>query len=122
MVSKVTREFKIELDGEWSGLVVMKMLNYRDRITLAQDYMGAKDGDISVATGFVDLCREHVVSIDATYKGEYPFNCLDDLEFSREGSTLINQLASMVLNGPPLGNVLKVLSNESVEPQPKDDQ
>lgn len=105
------KEFKYQPTTEgFTGVVTLKMLTFKERISAAQELgIGVtKDGSVDVQDGLgvalkmLDKLKEQVVTVDVKY-GENAFKSLDDLEYFSEGNELIQELGKVMMNGMSLG-------------------
>lgn len=94
----------------FNGHVEIDMPTYKERITLLKKVGTDVEGDkiIEKADVLADITMKHVVKTELVHvQTETDFNSLDELSHYAEGTQLINELASVILNGIPLGKISK---------------
>lgn len=98
----------------FEGTVTVEVPKYRHRLALIKE-LNLKFGSdgkvdssvdqIDMAVKMADLAEKHAKSIDLTHKptGE-KVKTFEELEYSRDGAQMINEIAGIVVGGASLGN------------------
>jgi len=101
---------EIEISGEkiknpFKGSMTLSLMKYKERIEYIQK-MDVGDGKESSAAGkMIDLVYERCTKVDLVYEPtNTQYTNLDDLGYSVEGSSLINEAGKALIAGYKLGN------------------
>lgn len=102
------------LPALFKGKVRLKIPKYRERLKLIKDLQfkvnssgDVEQGDSAMdnAIQMVEMAAKHVVTVKLVKKGvKKEFSSVEDLEYDKEGSELINDIANVILGGISLGN------------------
>ena len=115
MVKKAGKTFDIKLDGDgWEGSFSVVLRPYIERMELAQEFSTKSEdmSDIEKVKYLAGLVQDNVTKLDVKHVEGDEFKSFEDMEYSKAGTELINQMATVVIQGAPLGNILKVQSKE----------
>ena len=105
---KAGKVFKIAVDGEGvKGFVSLRVLPYHQRLDIAKEFDSDAD-NIDQAKVLFGMLTENITDVDITHESGEVIKDLETLEYYKEGSEILNQMMPIILNGPPLGNLLKL--------------
>jgi len=104
---EVTRE------NPYTGTVEIEVPNYKGRLLLIKDMKikyGA-DGKIDMSSDpidqaikMVELAEKHTVKLELKHRSGQVIVDMDGLQYSRDGSAMMNEIAATVLGGATVGN------------------
>lgn len=118
--------FEIEIEGdEWEGSVSIRILPQVKRLELSKKFVGSKAGkedDLDRAKRISQMIKENLEGIDLKHiETGHELKEVDDLDYYGSLS-LTTELSKILLQGPPLGNVLKLTSKEQQSQQSTEQQ
>lgn len=97
----------------FKGSVKLKIPKYRERLKLIKDmqFKVSPSGEVEQGSSamdnaiqMVELVDKHVTSLKLSKKDcKHEFSTVADLEYDKEGSELINEMANVILGGISLG-------------------
>ncbi len=97
----------------FSGEVVIQLPRYAERMMLLKsiNFKASGDGKVDFAGDQIDslvrmigIAEKHVLSVNVTrVEDGYEFKSIEDLEYDKDGSELINEIANVVISGVKMG-------------------
>lgn len=102
-VSKLDMEQRENL---FTGSVDVELENVRDRLKTVKS-LDVGDDNIDNADKLLELAAQRIKSVDVKFNGDTSFDSLDDLGFYEEGTALIGAIGRAIVQGIPMGGVLK---------------
>jgi hypothetical protein len=99
----------INKDG-FSGFVEINIPKFQERMEIVKSTEfrnGSKVEDADKVMMLVDLAKTKSGKVELKHESGVELNSIDDLEYYQEGLAIIYEVAGVILNGVPLGNLLK---------------
>jgi len=99
----------INKDG-FSGFVEINIPKFQERMESVKSTEfrnGSKVEDADKVMMLVDLAKTKSGKVELRHDSGVELNSIDDLEYYQEGLAIIYEVAGVILNGVPLGNLLK---------------
>lgn len=103
-----------ETENPFKGECTIKMPSYKKRLELLKelnfkiDASGKVDSttdQVDSAIKMVEIAERHIVGVKLVHTASgTKFDDFEELEFSKEGTDFINEIAQVVLGGATLGN------------------
>ena len=103
---------KLEVDGKkvFDGDVTIAIPKYKERLAMLKDInfkfngteIDAGLGQIDSMIKMVEIAELHIKRFNLTRNGEY-ITSVDDLQYDKEGSDLLNEIGNVILSGIPMG-------------------
>lgn len=97
----------------FTGSIKVKMLKFKERLEVIKSLnIVQKDGEVELSDDNVEkfgrmaeLVAKQIQEMDLKHKkSNASFSSLEDLEYYAEYTTVVNEIATILLNGVSLGN------------------
>ncbi len=106
---QLQKDEKLVFEGE----VVINLPKYSERLALLKslNFKTSNDGKVEASSDQIDsmikmieIASKHVASVKVRRIDDgYEFNSIDELEYDKEGSELINEIANVIMSGVKMG-------------------
>jgi len=113
MLHKHTPTFEIDGKKEFTGHVTVTLLKYKDRLKkLKEMNFSLVDGNkYEMASGQIDsiikmveIAEAHIVHVDLKRESDgQEYKSIEDLQYDMDGARILNEIASVIINGAQLG-------------------
>lgn len=100
-------DYKPKAEG-WSGTIKLKVPNYKERLAIVKEMNLGSIAEANVSEQLdlteklLDRVQLHVEAVDLKF-GKQAFTSFEDLQYCKEGSDLINEVGSVLMQGISLG-------------------
>ncbi|RLC38721.1 hypothetical protein DRH27_01580 [Candidatus Falkowbacteria bacterium] len=93
-----------DVECVFKGYVELQIPTYKERMTITKEIMvDGKSSEVEQGIKLIDLVEKHVKTVNLKC-GELEIKTVDDLGYSKEGTELINNMSTIIIQGIPLGN------------------
>ena len=98
-----------EIDNPFKGSVIIQVPKYTERLGYIKECNFNPDDGASSSTyesmiKMVGIAKKHITKVELLrISDEQIFSSVDDLEYDKEGSDVLNTIATLVLEGVKLG-------------------